>query len=98
MSYFVVATFDIANGRFEDYEGIYQDFATLGLRRTLQTDKGKAVKLPTTTTAGEFNGQSAAAVRDYLCDKTQQCFVRRRLHGEIFMSVGGDWAWGHRQP
>jgi hypothetical protein len=58
MSYFVVVTFDIANGRFEDYEGIYEDFAALGLTRTLQSKQGKTVRLPTTTTAGEFNGQS----------------------------------------
>jgi hypothetical protein len=98
MSNFAVVTFDIANGRFEDYEAIYKDFAGLGFSRTLQSDKGGTVKLPTTTTAGEFNGQSAGAVRDYLCDQTQQCFVRRRLHGEIFVSLGGDWSWGHRRP
>ena len=98
MSYFVVVTFDIANGRSEDYEAIYQNFAALGLSRTLPSGQGNTVKLPTTTTAGEFNGQSASAVRDYLCDQTQQCFVRRRLNGEIFVSVGGDWSWGHRRP
>jgi len=98
MSYFVVVTFDIANGRFEDYEGVYKDFAGLGLTRTLQSGQGKTVRLPTTTTAGEFNGQNAGSVRDCLCDQAQQCFVRRHLHGEIFVSVGGEWAWGHRQP
>lgn len=97
MSNFVVVTFDIANGRFEDYEGIYRDFAALGLSRTLQSGKGNTVKLPTTS-AGEFNGQSAGAVRDYLCDQTQQCFARRHLNGEIFVSAGGEWAWGHRRP
>lgn len=98
MSYFAVVTFDIANGQFEDYEAIYKDFAALGFSRTLQSGQGNAVNLPTTTTAGEFNGQSVSAVRDYLCDQTQQCFARRRLHGEIFVSVDGDWAWGHRRP
>ncbi len=98
MSYFVVVTFDIANGRSDDYDAIYVDFAALGVSRTLQSGQGNAVKLPTTTMAGEFNGQSASAVRDYLCDQTQQCFARRCLDGEIFVSVGGDWAWGHRRP
>jgi len=100
MSFFVVVTFDIANGRFEEYEGVYKDFVELGLKRTLQFGQRKTVRLPTTTTttAGEFNGQSSGAVRDYLCEQTQQCFVRRHLHGEIFVSVGGDWAWGHREP
>jgi len=98
MSYFVVVTFDIANGRPEDYEGIYKDFSALGLSRSLQSGQGSSVKLPTTTTAGEFNGQSVGAIRDYVCDQTQQCFARRRLRGEIFVSAGGDWAWGHRRP
>lgn len=98
MSYFVVATFDIANGRPEDYENIYKDFAVLGLRRKLNADQGHAVNLPTTTTGGEFNGHTAGAVRDSLCEQTQQCFIRRRLRGEVLVSVGGDWAWGHRRP
>ncbi|SRR6266700_1246012 len=98
MSYFVVVTFDIANGRFDDYEAIYKDFAALGLGRTLKSGQGTTVKLPTTTTAGEFNGQSTGATRDYLCDQTQQCFTRRGLRGEVFVSVGGDWSWGHRLP
>lgn len=98
MSYFVVVTFDIANGRFEDYEAIYRDFAALGLSRTLKSGQGNTTKLPTTTTAGEFNGQGPGVVRDHVCDQTQQCFRRRSLRGEVFVSVGGDWAWGHRQP
>lgn len=98
MSYFVVVTFDIANGRTEDYEAIYKDFAVLGFSRTLRSDKRGDVKLPTTIMAGEFNGQSAGAVRDYLCDQTQQHFGRRQLPGELFVSAGGDWSWGHRRP
>jgi hypothetical protein len=98
MSYFVVVTFDIANGRFEDYEAIYKDFAAFGLSHTLKSGQGNTVKLPTTTTAGEFNGQGPGSVRDHVCDQTQQCFRRRNLRGEVFVSVGGDWAWGHRQP
>lgn len=98
MSYFVVVTFDIANGKAEDYETVYNEFAKIGLRRTLTYGQGNKIQLPTTTTAGEFNGQNAGSVRDDLCDKTQQIFTRNRLKGEIFVSVGGDWAWGHRRP
>lgn len=98
MTHFVTVTFDIANGQYNDYQTVYKDFAELGLSRSLQTSQGKVVKLPTTTTAGEFNGASAAAVRDQVCTQAQQCFTRRGLQGEIFVSVGGDWAWGHRLP
>jgi hypothetical protein len=98
MTHFVVVTFDIANGRIEDYEAIYKDFAALGLSRKLKYGHGNIVNLPTTATAGEFNGQTACSIRDQLCDQTQQCFTRRGLRGEVFVSVGGDWAWGHRRP
>lgn len=98
MSYLTVATFDIANGKREDYETVYKEFARIGLRPILTSDHGKTVQLPTTTTAGEFKGQSAAGVREHLCNETQQAFSRNRLRGEIFVSVGGDWTWGHRSP
>jgi len=58
MSYFVVVP-STSQRRSEDYEGIYQDFAALGLSRTLQLAR-KCCETPTTTTAGEFNGQVSA--------------------------------------
>jgi len=39
MSYFVVVTFDIANGDLRTMKAFYQDFAALDLSRTLQLAK-----------------------------------------------------------
>ena len=98
MSYFVTVTFDIANGAHEDYQKIDGEFKKIGLSRTLVSSQGSTLTLPTTTTAGEFNGQNAGEVRDHVCEQTQQAFARHRLHGEVFVVVGDDWAWGQRRP
>jgi hypothetical protein len=98
MAYFVTVTFDIKSGDYNDYQRIYEEFKKIGLSRTLVASPGGTITLPTTTTAGEFNGQSASAVRDHVCEQTQQAFIRNRLHGEVFVAAGGDWAWSHRRP
>lgn len=96
MSYFVVCTFDLKNANYEDYQNAYADVAKLGLYKQITSSQGKKITLPTTTTAGEFNGTSAASVRDYVCDGVENAFAARGFTSEIFVSVGGDWGWGHR--
>lgn len=59
---------------------------------------GTKVQLPTTTCVGDFNGTSAASVRDYLATKTEEAIEQNGLNGEVFVAVGGDWAWAHRNP
>ncbi len=98
MSYFVIATFDIKDGSSENYRQVYEDIAALGLRGSLASDGGTKCQLPTTTTAGTFTGVSAAAVRDDLSGRIEHVFHRHGLKGEIFVAVGGDWAWGMRNP
>ncbi|MBW3565473.1 MAG: hypothetical protein KY459_12170 [Acidobacteria bacterium] len=95
MSYFVVCTFDLEDASREDYLNAYQDLEAMGLSSTLTSDSGNSVRLPTTTTAGKFNGQSAAAVRNDVQEQVKRAFLRRGFTSEIFVSVGGDWAWGH---
>lgn len=98
MSYLAIVSFDIKNGDADDYDNVYKGFEAIGLKKTITPDKGEAIMLPTTTTAGEFTGQSAATVRDSLCTDTQAVFTRNNIHGEIFVAVGGGWAWGRRTP
>ncbi len=96
MSYFVVCTFDLKKASYDDYQNAYADLAKLGLFREITSGKkGDKVMLPTTTTAGEFNGTSAASVRDDLLERVKRAFKARGFKFEIFISVGGDWAWGH---
>lgn len=98
MSYFVVVTFDIKDGEPDDYNVVYDGFEKIGLKRTVKSDQGDEITLPSTTTAGKIDGTSAGTVRDDICAKTKAVFAGNNLHGEIFVSVGGDWAWGHRTP
>lgn len=95
MSYFAVCTFDLANCDDEDYENAYNDLAKIGFKRDITSDKGVKFRLPTTTTAGEFEGASIGQVRDDLLDKIKKAFSARRFQSEIFVSVGGNWGWGH---
>jgi len=97
MSYFAVVTFDIKNGSDEDYETVYSEFEKIGLSAII-TGQKKEVKLPTTTTAGEFSGESASKLGDLIAEKTQNVFTQNNIKGEIFVSVGGNWAWRLRNP
>lgn len=96
MSYFVVCTFDLANASREDYKNAYSDLARIGLSGSLASSDGTRITLPTTTTAGEFNGSSAASARDDVASRVQAVFRKRGFSSEIFVAVGGNWAWGHR--
>ena len=64
MSYLVTCTFDLKNASSADYQNAYIDLAKMGLKKTVIADNKNSVVAPTTMTIGEFNGQSASAVRD----------------------------------
>ena len=95
MSYFVICTFDLKNASREDYANAYADLEKLGLSKEISGDGGKKVKLPTTITAGEFNGETASAVRDDLRSRIAKAFSARGFKSEIFLSIGTNWAWGY---
>jgi hypothetical protein len=94
MSYLVTCTFDLKNASIRDYENAYSDLARIGLKKTVAADRGGEVIAPTTMTIGQFNGQSAAVVRDQVRNAVKQAFFARHLSSEIFVVVGGDWTWG----
>lgn len=94
MAYLVTCTFDLRNATSQDYQTAYADLASLGLKKAIVSSQGNQVVAPTTMTIGEFNGQNAAAVRDSVRDAVQRAFSARRFSSEIFVVVGGDWAWG----
>jgi hypothetical protein len=98
MSYFVTVTFDIHDGSAADYTTTYAEMAKIGLRPTIITNSGTRVDLPASTVAGEFNYPSAKTVRDDISQRAQDIFARNRLSGNVFVAVGGDWAWGQRTP
>lgn len=97
MSYFVICSFDLANCNYEDYQNAYNDLSTIGLRRDIVSSQGQTIRLPTTTAAGEFNGESTGQIRTDLLERISSAFHRRGFSHEVFLSVAGsDWAWGHR--
>lgn len=97
VSYFAVCTFDLESATDEDYENAYMDLKKLGFSREIRGDNGSTFRLPTTTTAGTIEGSSAGALRDDLVEKIKRAFAARKFKSEIFVSAGGNWAWGHRR-
>ncbi|WP_409498295.1 hypothetical protein [Pseudomonas fragi] len=94
MSYLVYCTFDLKNASSKDYENVYADLQRIGLAKVVKADEGHHVVIPTTSTMGFFNGTSAVAVRNDVRNSVQAAFRARQLTSEIFIVVGGDWAWG----
>jgi hypothetical protein len=93
MSYFVMCTFDLKNASRQDYENAYADLEEIGLKKIVVADGGAKAVIPTTTVAGIFTSSSAVAARDYIRDKVKNAFMARGFSSEIFILVGGDWAW-----
>lgn len=96
MSYLAICTFDLKNASTTDYRTAYSDLAAIGLNRVHKAGNGNDVVIPTTAAMGEFNGTSAANVRDDISDRVRAAFAKRGFTSEIFVVVGGDWAWGSR--
>lgn len=96
MSYFAVCSFDLKNGSYEDYQNAYADLARIGFQRQATATNGTKIPLPTTTTAGEFSGTSVTSLRDDLTERVKKAFESRRFKSEVFIFIGGDWAWSHR--
>lgn len=93
MAYLVFCTFDLKNASGQDYQAAYADLEKFGLRKVQKADGGGHVVIPTTSVMGTFNGNSAAAVRDDVRTWVKNAFSARRFKSEIFVVVGGDWAW-----
>lgn len=94
MSYLVYCTFDLKNASSEDYKNAYADLLRIGLAKVVKAAEGQHVVIPTTSTMGFFTGIGAAAIRDDIRNSVQAAFRARHLKSEIFVVVGGDWAWG----
>jgi len=96
MSYLVNCTFDLKNATSRDYQDAYQALDGIGLKKTIVADGGSKVVAPTTMTIGTFTGKDAGSVRDDISNSVAAAFRALNLTSEIFVIVGGDWAWGGR--
>ena len=93
MSYQVLCMFDLKNASSKDYENAYADLQKIGLKKVIASTNGEYV-IPTTSALGDFNGSSAASVRDDLRARVKAAFAARRFKSEIFVAVGSDGTWG----
>lgn len=96
MTYLVLCTFDLKSASTTDYQNAYSDLEKIGLKKVHKGSSGNNVLIPTTAAMGEFEGASAASVRDDISKEVQNVFSKRGFKSEIFVTVGGDWAWGAR--
>jgi len=69
MSYLVFCTFDLKNATSTDYQNAYADPGKIGLKKVHKSDQGHDVVIPTTATTEDFNGTSAASVRNDIRDR-----------------------------
>jgi hypothetical protein len=93
MSYLVFCTFDLKNASSQDYQNAYADLAKVGLHKVVKADNGNDIVVPTTAVMGMMNGTSASQVSTDVRSRIQAMFNARRFKSEIFVVVGGDWAW-----
>ncbi len=95
MSYLVICTFDLKNGSSQDYQNAYADLEKIGLKKVVMTNAGGKLVMPTTTTAGEFEGTSSETLRDSIREQVRRAFTARRFSSEIFIVVAPPgWTWG----
>jgi divalent metal cation (Fe/Co/Zn/Cd) transporter len=93
MSYLVFCTFDLKNASNKDYENAYADLELIGLKKVAVASGGTKYVIPTTATMGQFNGTSASSICTEIRDRIEKAFKARGFKSEIFVIVGGDWAW-----
>lgn len=94
MTYLAFCTFDLKNASRQDYVNAYADLKKLGLERVRKSSTGSDVVIPTTSVMGEFTGTDAPSVRDYVRQQVKDAFAAQGFTSEIFVIVGGNWAWG----
>lgn len=94
MTFLAFCTFDLKNASRQDYADAYSDLKQLGLARVRKSSTSSEVVIPTTSVIGEFTGKDAPSVRDYVRKLVKDAFTARGFTSEIFVIVGGNWAWG----
>jgi hypothetical protein len=93
VSYLAFVTFDLKNASSQDYQNAYADLEKLGLKRVHKNSQGGNNVIPTTAAMGFFEGSGASKVCEDVRDKVRAAFNARKFKSEIFVVVGGDWAW-----
>jgi hypothetical protein len=99
MSFGVTVTFDIHNSEDADYDEITKLLESIKLYKSVKSDKNKIIDLPNNTYFGEFDSSQIKSTGDLsgsIVNWIKKEFDRMDLRSNIFVAVGGDWAWGSR--
>lgn len=96
MSFLVTVSFDLKNASAQDYQNVDQEFSKIGLSRTIEGSTGKNHSLPDNTYSGEFEGSSVGKVRNDLADRVSEALRNAGVKSQVYIVVGGSWAWGIR--
>lgn len=94
MSYLVFCTFDLKDASSTDYKNAYADLEKFGLTKVVKSDSGGDSVIPTTAAMGFLDGVDAPTVRSHIRTMVKNAFTARGFSSEIFVIVGGKWAWG----
>jgi len=94
MSYLVVVTFDLETAESKDYDCVKEEFAKINLYPTIKDENNKEFDLTKNTFAGKLEGQNTNNIRDNILSAVKSIFKNCKVKGRIFVSVGGNWAWG----
>ena len=90
-NYLAVATIDLKNAEPKDYECVNQEFAKIGLKDTLKSNKGNDVELPYNTYAGYFTGSKPDMVRDDVFEQAGKALKSCKVSSKLFIVVHNTW-------
>lgn len=99
MTYIVLLTFDLKDGKSEDYKLISEKLAEVGLTQKPVGQGGNPADLPENTYVKECEKKEFAdstAAKNAFVTYTQKVFQTNGFKGKIFCVVGESWAWGFK--
>lgn len=96
MSYLVTVTFDIKDAKPEDYTCLNPLLEKQALKKTLKSEAGNEVELPSNTYAAVVDGKSSKELREAYTTQIGKAFDTCEISGKFLVTVGDYWTWSVR--
>ena len=95
MSKLVVVTYDLHKPYPPNsHSKVNKRFNVIGLKKHIETSRGKSANLPANTFAKKRHTNSSSSdVRDQTKKKLDKIFNRLNLNRTLFIFVGKGWSW-----
>ncbi len=93
MSYLVHLSLHFPMETAGTYEKTKRVLNEMGLYGSLAAKDKTLAVLPRNTFAGQFEGENASTIRADLGARVAAAFKANGIAANIFISVGGTWAW-----